>query len=73
MDWKFGVTASSDDVESVGSTFLQLKLVIKKGAEGSAGVAKETVYMELTLPQFYSFLAEMEKAKSVVEFLSSNV
>ena len=76
MDWKFGVTASSDDVESVGSTFLQLKLVINKGLESSAGekagVAKEIVYMELTLPQFYSFLAEMEKAKSVVEFLSSN-
>ncbi|XP_064609867.1 COMM domain-containing protein 7-like [Liolophura sinensis] len=64
MEWKFGVTASSSDVDKVGNTFLQLKLVINKGNGTS------NVYMELTLPQFYSFLHEMEKAKSNLEYLS---
>jgi COMM domain containing 7 len=68
MDWKFGVTASSDDVENVGNTFLQLKLVIDKG-KGGGGT--ETVYMELSLPQFYTFLSQMEKAKSVVDYLTT--
>ena len=84
MEWKFGVTASSNDLESVGNTFLQLKLVINKGgreeqdAEGDNSSNKkntsidnkEIVYMELTLPQFYNFLAEMEKAKSTIDFFS---
>jgi len=64
MEWKFGVTAASSELNKVGSTFLQLKLVIDKGH------ATENVYMELTLPQFYSFLHEIEKAKSSLEFLS---
>jgi len=64
MEWKFGVTAASSQMSKVGSTFLQMKLVINKGH------ATENVYMELTLPQFYSFLHEMEKAKSSLEFLS---
>jgi hypothetical protein len=65
MEWKFGVTASSSDLKAVGSTFLQLKLVIDKGA----GVT-EDVHMELTLPQFYEFLASMEKAKTHLDYLS---
>ena len=78
MEWKFGVTASSDDLESVGIPFLQMKLVINKG--GSSGSSDttgannsngtETVFMELTLPQFYDFLAEMEKARSTIDFFS---
>jgi hypothetical protein len=66
MEWKFGVTAASDEVGQVGSTFLHLKLVVDKGFSaqatvgesesaggGSAGKARvlEDVYMELTLPQ----------------------
>ena len=31
MQWKFGVTASSDSLKQLGSTFLQLKLVLDKG------------------------------------------
>ena len=63
MQWKFGVTASSDDAAQIGSTFLQLKLVLNKGS------GLESHYMELTLPQFYGFLQEMEKAKQVIDFL----
>jgi len=65
MEWKFGVAAASSELSKVGSTFLQLKLVLDKGGQN-----RENVYMELTLPQFYSFLHEMEKAKSSLEFLS---
>ncbi|XP_042321601.1 COMM domain-containing protein 7 [Sceloporus undulatus] len=64
MEWKFGVTAGSSELEKVGSIFLQLKLVIKKGNR------MEPVYMELTLPQFYSFLHEMERMKTSLECLS---
>ncbi|EMP33231.1 COMM domain-containing protein 7 [Chelonia mydas] len=33
MEWKFGVTAGSSELEKVGSIFLQLKLVVKKGSQ----------------------------------------
>ncbi|XP_052067748.1 COMM domain-containing protein 7-like [Mytilus californianus] len=64
MEWKFGVTAASSQVDKVGNTFLQLKLAINTGN----GI--KNTYMELTLPQFYSFLHEMEKAKASLEYLS---
>ncbi|KAM6340184.1 COMM domain-containing protein 7 isoform 3-T3 [Alca torda] len=64
MEWKFGVTAGSSELEKVGSIFLQLKLVIKKGSQ------TENVYIELTLPQFYSFLHEMERVKTSLESFS---
>jgi len=64
MEWKFGVTAGSSDLKVVGQTFLQLKMVIDR-----SGVC-EDVFMELTLPQFYSFLHEMERAKSTLEYFS---
>ncbi|XP_031444411.1 COMM domain-containing protein 7 isoform X3 [Phasianus colchicus] len=64
MEWKFGVTAGSSELEKVGSIFLQLKLVIKKGSQ------MENVYVELTLPQFYSFMHEMERAKTTLESFS---
>ncbi|KAM4030439.1 COMM domain-containing protein 7 [Anomaloglossus baeobatrachus] len=61
MEWKFGVTAASSELEKAGTIFLQLKMVIKKGNQ------LEPIYVELTLPQFYSFLHEMERAKSSLE------
>ncbi|NWX52757.1 COMD7 protein, partial [Steatornis caripensis] len=64
MEWKFGVTAGSSELEKVGTIFLQLKLVIKKGSQ------TENVYIELTLPQFYSFLHEMERVKTSLESFS---
>ncbi|XP_072412900.1 COMM domain-containing protein 7 isoform X1 [Chiloscyllium punctatum] len=64
MEWKFGVTAGSSELQKVGSVFLQLKFVIKKGNKS------ENVYMELTLPQFYNFLHEMEQAKASLECFS---
>lgn len=64
MEWKFGVTAGSSELQKVGSIFLQLKLVVKKGNKN------ENVYIELTLPQFYNFLHEMERVKTSMECLS---
>ena len=64
MEWKFGVTAASSDLKVVGQTFLQLKLVVDRGGR------HEDVFMEMTLPQFYAFLHEMERAKSTLEYFS---
>nr|XP_002128721.1 COMM domain-containing protein 7-like [Ciona intestinalis]XP_002128739.1 COMM domain-containing protein 7-like [Ciona intestinalis] len=57
MEWKFGVTASSSELHRVGACYVQLKMIVTKGTK------TENVLMELTLPQFYNFLHEMEKAK----------
>nr|CAG4711851.1 unnamed protein product [Naegleria fowleri] len=57
LDWRFGVTASSSELNEVGSTFLQLKLTIDDGG-------RRDVFVEMTLQQFYDFLHEMEKAQS---------
>ncbi|KAF0878404.1 COMD7 protein, partial [Crocuta crocuta] len=64
MEWKFGVTSGSSELEKVGSIFLQLKLVVKKGNQ------TENLYIELTLPQFYSFLHEMERVRASMECFS---
>ncbi|CAF0705989.1 unnamed protein product [Brachionus calyciflorus] len=64
MEWKFGVTASTNHIDKLGNAFLQLKLVYNNGGK------LDSKYMELTLPQFYSFLFEMNKAKSQMEYLS---
>lgn len=64
MDWKFAVTASTSNESQVGHTFLQLKLVLNNGSNQCKNVC-----VELTLPQFYSFLHEMEKAKRNLELL----
>ncbi|XP_019855833.1 PREDICTED: COMM domain-containing protein 7-like [Amphimedon queenslandica] len=64
MEWRFGVTAADSEMKKVGNTYLQLKLVLDKG------IKTEEVFMELTLPQFYSFLHEMEKAKAGIEYLT---
>ncbi|KAM4610129.1 COMM domain-containing protein 7 isoform 1-T3 [Polymixia lowei] len=64
MEWKFGVTVGTSEIQKVSNIFLQLKLVIRKGN------STENVYMELTLPQFYNFLHEMERAKASMECFS---
>ncbi|XP_061486763.1 COMM domain-containing protein 7-like isoform X1 [Rhineura floridana] len=64
MEWKFGVTAGSSELGKAGSIFMQLKLVVRQGNK------VEPVYLELTLPQFYRFLHEMERMKTSLECLS---
>jgi len=64
-EWKFGITAANKDLKDVGSTYMQLKLILDRG-DGK----KEFEYVEMTLPQFYQFFATMEKAKAQLDFFS---
>lgn len=58
MDWRFGVSIGSSELNQVGNTFLQLKFVTAN---------QEPKYIELDLNQFYQFLHEMEKAKVLLD------
>jgi hypothetical protein len=59
-EWAFGVTSASSELNNQGSCFLQLKFVVDRG------FSREDVVMELTLPQFYSFLSEMQAANRLI-------
>ena len=86
MEWKFGVTASTNTIDKLGNAFLQLKLHYNRGDRVETSFMGIIIYffynkltrnylklmnfLELTLPQFYSFLHEMNKAKSQMDYLS---
>lgn len=63
MQWRFGVTAANSEIRHLGATFLQMLLTL------DLGNSQQKVHLELTLPQFYDFLAQMEKAKAMCDFL----
>lgn len=65
ISWKFGVTAATSELNKVGNTFLQMHITLDKG-NGQT----ESVYLELSLAHFYSFLHEMERAKASLENLT---
>lgn len=58
------VAAESGEQKAVGTTYLHMQIV----TDASVG-RRKNIYMELTLPQFYAFLHELEKAKSGLNFL----
>ncbi|XP_075213931.1 COMM domain-containing protein 7-like isoform X1 [Lycorma delicatula] len=64
VDWQFGVTAACSNKNQVGKTYLYLKIT----SVDSSGLSKITC-MEMTLPQFYDFLHELEKAKNSINYL----
>lgn len=64
-DWRFGVTVSTDDLAKVGTVYVQLKLVVDDG-----GSALRAEVMELSLSAFYGLLAQLERSKSFVDYLS---
>ncbi len=64
LDWAFGVCAASDESENLGGTFLKMKFAIDKDGK------REDVLVELTLPQFYNLLTEMEKAKALMDSIA---
>lgn len=68
MDWSFGVTAASSDAEQVGKTYLQLRLTIDEQSQGM-----RVYFVELSVDQFYSFLAALEAAKQYLEFVASQL
>lgn len=65
LDWSFGVTAASDELDTIGKTFLQLKLTLDNGEEGT-----KAIFMELSLDQFYQFLAQMENCKTYIDYVN---
>ena len=67
LDWNFGVTAASSEMEQVGAAFLQLKLSMDKGENGGA----QDVFLELSVDQFYSFLSSMEQCKRFLDLVAS--
>lgn len=80
-EWRFGVTVSTDDLAKVGSTFLQMKLTtlheLSSASSASTSIANNNTvlqqhHLELTIPQFYDLLSQLEKAKSYVEYLGSS-
>lgn len=66
LDWRFGVTAASSEVKEVGATYLQLKLTLDRGD------GLRDVFVELTLPQFYDLLHQLESAKQTLDFFTSS-
>ncbi|GFT27559.1 COMM domain-containing protein 7 [Trichonephila clavipes] len=65
MEWKFGVSSASSQLNTVGNVFLQMKLEVDQGNGRT-----KTVCFELQLSEFYSFLHEMERARASLDYLS---
>jgi len=55
LSWELGVTTASSNAEQVGQTYMRIQMKLLKNKK------LETVSMELSLPQFYNFLHELEK------------
>lgn len=64
MQWEFGVIASSSEVKEQGTVYLQLRLSVNKGS------STENTVMELSLPQFYKFLSEMQAAQRMISAMT---
>ncbi|KAK2583042.1 hypothetical protein KPH14_009080 [Odynerus spinipes] len=63
VSWRFGVTAGSSDSDKVGKSFLQLKLCLNEGDK------IKNHFVEMSIPEFYKFLHDLEKAKSNLDLL----
>ncbi len=60
-DWRFGVTVSTDDVGRVGTTFMQMRLLIDEGKGGA-----QDQFVELNVSQFFTLLSQLEKAQTLM-------
>jgi len=67
ISWKFGVSAASSEQKTMGSCFLQFSITTQQQADGKG---KKTTVMELSLPQFYAFLQQMQLAHRQVQNLT---
>ncbi|XP_078032554.1 COMM domain-containing protein 7 [Augochlora pura] len=63
VSWRFGVTAASNESDNIGKSFLQLKLDLEEDGKGN------TVFVEMTISEFYKFLHDLEKAKTDLDLL----
>jgi len=67
VEWKFGVTAATSECDKVGISYLHMKITI---SPETLGDKPRTVFLEMSLPQFYEFLHKLEKAKSSLEYMT---
>jgi hypothetical protein len=65
MRWKFGVTASSSELSRIGTPHVQLNLTLDLGQSQTTDVV-----LELSLPKFYEFLSDIEKAHAYIQSLA---
>ncbi|KAL2742250.1 COMM domain-containing protein 7-like [Vespula maculifrons] len=72
ISWRFGekykkiyilITAASSDSDKVGKSFLQLKLCLDEGSR------IKDHFIEMSIPEFYKFLHDLEKAKINLDLL----
>jgi len=61
LAWELGVTAASSDADQQGQTYVRICMQVQMSGK------LETSFMELSLPQFYNFLHEIEKAHNQVK------
>lgn len=61
LEWKFGVTAGTSELAEVGACFLQVRFVTMKDGK------RDSVLVEMTLPQFYNFLSSMQAAAREID------
>jgi len=55
LSWELGVTTASSSADQIGQTYVRIQMKLMKNKK------LEVVSMELSLPQFYNFLHELEK------------
>ena len=63
LQWRFGVISGSSEARKAGRTFLQMKMTVNDG------VNSEDTWVELTLPQFFTYMKELQKAKAALDML----
>lgn len=57
------VTAASNESDNVGKSFFQLKLWLEEDSKIN------TVFLEMTISEFYKFLHDLEKANRNLDLL----
>ncbi|XP_027478940.1 COMM domain-containing protein 7 isoform X1 [Zalophus californianus] len=69
MEWKFGVTSGSSELEKVGSIFLQLKLVVQKGNQTENLYIGESEFLSEPFHFFHVLLSQ--GAREAPQIISS--
>lgn len=63
LEWSFGMSLASNELDEINVPFVQLNFLHLGDNQ------KATSMIEMTLDQFYSFLAQMEKAHTYVDLM----
>ncbi|XP_023245209.1 COMM domain-containing protein 7-like [Copidosoma floridanum] len=64
VSWRFGVTVASSGTDKIGTNFMHLKILYDE--EGQT----KSIFIEMSLAQFYKFLHDLEKAKRSLDILT---